>query len=931
MVDIIKLSELREKLRNLDIDEKELRPYLIEDLSKSKPFSPAITINPKLVDKEGLEGDVAVSFFNWISKRRRQHRYRKKIKGGYSGIKIVSEGDSWFQYPLLLKDVIDHLSENYAIYSLGAAGDLLADIIAEDEITDAIKRVKPHLFLISGGGNDLLGDGMLAKVLKPFDESLKPEEYLNKQFNIMLEKLATLYQNLFKRLLRTFSGMKIITHGYDYAIPDNGPWLGKPMSKLNITKKSLQKDIIRVIIDRFNDNMKSISGEFDGTVFHVDCRGTVEDKKNWHDELHPKNEGYKKVAGLFKKYIETFTNEQWFVPRSGMALCPGRDKSIKDANDLDSDTYRKMVARRGRMILGTKVDLIKDEDIRRNVETEISEFYEKIHLGSDFLPASFLSEGTDRSNAVCRIKTPGSLGTGFLIASKNYIMTNNHVLPDFDTAESSVAEFGYEENQGLTRVTLLPDRFFVTNQTLDFTIVYCDSSRLDDVVPIPLLRTPSGVIRGERVNIIQHPRGRKKEIAIHDNKVIRVLDSVIRYSTDTEPGSSGSPVFNNTWDFVALHHAGWAGTGGKATNEGIRVASIVGHLLGRRNTDSESIKEINEILNLIPDCSPNLGFFDVEGVAEDPAEVEIPDYTGTVDFADIGFWNIEHFNNQVTNDRVDQVAGVLHRLSMDVMGLVEVENRALERLVDSLHQLGDLVNYELLDVRGRQDLAVLYDRETSSVQIDNEISDRHRDALSVTTPSGRRAFPREPLFARCRVEERNNRPIEFLMIVVHFKAFGDAQSRARRRIAAEVLVEIINDIRQHDNLPVVLGGDFNEVLTNDVLSALSDSPDLFALTADDAVSGAASYVGGRHRSLIDHIIVSRDIQPGVISGDDAAIVRLDRSVRDFADQVSDHIPIVMRLVARTAPLDVPDGPGDQQRTTVDIPDGANSVTIQFDE
>ena len=84
-------------------------------------------------------------------------------------------------------------------------------------------------------------------------------------------------------------------------------------------------------------------------------------------------------------------------------------------------------------------------------------------------------------------------------------------------------------------------------------------------------------------------------------------------------------------------------------------------------------------------------------------------------------------------------------------------------------------------------------------------------------------------------------------------------------------------------------------MTSDVLDAIKNAPDLLTITSDDATSGAASYIGSR-KSLIDHIIISDDVKTGTISGDDAAIVRLDRSVSDFSSKVSDHVPLVLRMV-----------------------------------
>ncbi len=611
------------------------------------------------------------------------------------------------------------------------------------------------------------------------------------------------------------------------------------------------------------------------------------------------------------------------------ALCPGRESVLIKAEDLETEVFQRLVGRRARTLLGKEVKPIKKKKERLQSESEISAFFEKINLGEDFLPARYLKDGAVRANAVCRIVTPRSLGTGSLIADGRYIMTNNHVLKSESAAASSTAEFGFEAGGNEMRVALKPDRFFITDRALDFTIVACDSGSLDGVEPIPLLRNPATVTRNEQVNIIQHPRGRRKEIAIHNNRVNRIKDIVLHYETDTEPGSSGSPVFNNAWDLVALHHAGWSENGGRATNEGIRMSAIVAHLLGRNERENRHREGLENILRTVPDTSPYLGFFDYFGVGDpDGLEIEVPDFTGTPDFADIGFWNIEHFNNSVSEERIRDVADVVSRLSMDVLGLVEVEKKAMDRLVAELRNRGDGADYVYMNVRGRQDLAVLFDQDTATVELHPDIPRRHNRRLSAKTSSGKTAFPRLPLFAKCAVREGHASPIEFILIVVHLKAFGDAQSRARRRLAAEILAEIIEDIQVTEGLPVVLGGDFNERLDTRVLHALKGAPDLFSMTADDATTDAISYVGRSYRSLIDHIIVSRDVRAGDILGDDAAIVRLDRSVRDFSKDVSDHVPIVFRMIYRDQPVDVeePERPG---VTPIPIPEGSSAVSLGF--
>ncbi len=87
----------------------------------------------------------------------------------------------------------------------------------------------------------------------------------------------------------------------------------------------------------------------------------------------------------------------------------------------------------------------------------------------------------------------------------------------------------------------------------------------------------------EPVNIIQHPAGRAKEISLQNNFVEYIDGNVVQYVTSTFNGSSGSPVFNDEWEVVALHHAG--GDISEPTtqrryfrNEGITIGKILADL-----------------------------------------------------------------------------------------------------------------------------------------------------------------------------------------------------------------------------------------------------------------------------------------------------------------------------------------------------------------
>jgi V8-like Glu-specific endopeptidase len=186
---------------------------------------------------------------------------------------------------------------------------------------------------------------------------------------------------------------------------------------------------------------------------------------------------------------------------------------------------------------------------------------------STLLPISFLEHGLTRARAVVRIVTPGGgLGTGFLI-DRNYIVTNNHVIKTHDAARLTKVQFNYQKtaddlDASFEELTLDPDAGFLTSidpdhpdrKDLDFTIVKVQGD--PNARYGALTFGTAGVQKEDFVNIIQHPAGGPKQIALYHNVVTAVGERVIQYLTDTLPGSSGSPVFNSVWEVVALHHAG---------------------------------------------------------------------------------------------------------------------------------------------------------------------------------------------------------------------------------------------------------------------------------------------------------------------------------------------------------------------------------------
>ncbi len=240
-------------------------------------------------------------------------------------------------------------------------------------------------------------------------------------------------------------------------------------------------------------------------------------------------------------------------------------------------------------------------------------------VGSDDLvDLNYLLRGLDAARSVARIAIRSSAGdnlgdaTGFLV-SPSLLLTNWHV---FQGAEPAAcwAEFDYElDREGgprpTTRFALKPGQFYLEDQALDYALVAVAEASLSGVGRradyrwLRLNPSTDKILDGEPVTIIQHPDGRPKQIALRENRLLGRTGEFLTYEADTAPGSSGAPVFNNSWQVVALHHSGvpatdaagnWLLVGGAPAtdessddqidwiaNEGVRISTLVADVLAR--------------------------------------------------------------------------------------------------------------------------------------------------------------------------------------------------------------------------------------------------------------------------------------------------------------------------------------------------------------
>ena len=234
-----------------------------------------------------------------------------------------------------------------------------------------------------------------------------------------------------------------------------------------------------------------------------------------------------------------------------------------------------LLRRLGATLTFDKADLSKQ---KLPDDTDMSKL-EKVLGSTSFQTYQWYINGLKACSAVVRIgeDSDNGLGTGFLLVGSLLspalgddfvLITNAHVISD-----DLVINIG----------ALRPDRAVATLETvdgrpplrfsriiktsprndLDFTVLEFDAPSQEklrairqNIVTYTLAADLPKPNDEQRVYIIGYPGGRGLQLSLQDNVFLDNNDRFIQYRTPTDRGSSGSPVFNDHWELIGLHHAG---------------------------------------------------------------------------------------------------------------------------------------------------------------------------------------------------------------------------------------------------------------------------------------------------------------------------------------------------------------------------------------
>jgi len=229
---------------------------------------------------------------NQFVSARRDILYQRALEEGRTPIALV--GDGWLNYPLILNDIGDQLSEDYAVLSLANAGNCIEAALARDiEVPPEVEFV-----LISAGLCELFGDdGVAAVVADPSAGDSPLAGAAERKLGSVEAKLEILIDSL----IIDAPDSQIAIHGYDY-LPPIQPYhsLGKQLAARGY-QGAAATEISRQIIDEFNEIVSALAAERPRVSF-IDLRGSLSNQE-WYDQLFPTNEGFKKLSDAVKMQI----------------------------------------------------------------------------------------------------------------------------------------------------------------------------------------------------------------------------------------------------------------------------------------------------------------------------------------------------------------------------------------------------------------------------------------------------------------------------------------------------------------------------------------------------------------------------------------------------------------------------------------------------
>jgi hypothetical protein len=246
--------------------------------------------------------------------RPKQAVFAASIKQFPKRLVMITEGDSWFSYPLNanIADYIEMMSD-FSLLRLEHNGDDARDILAAGG--DQLKKLRYYLknyavdaVLLSAGGNDIVSGELKNFVNKKASGNPWQSAIDLGTLTTVLDDIVAAYTRLLDARDALRPNCMVFAHSYCYFQPTgrkatgpfgllkSGPWMRPVLTKKGIDPDSEGRDLARYLVDELHARLMSLAAMRPRFVV-VDHRATLPgDDTHWADEIHPSGTGFRRLA-----------------------------------------------------------------------------------------------------------------------------------------------------------------------------------------------------------------------------------------------------------------------------------------------------------------------------------------------------------------------------------------------------------------------------------------------------------------------------------------------------------------------------------------------------------------------------------------------------------------------------------------------------------
>lgn len=289
---------------------------------------------------------------------------------------------------------------------------------------------------------------------------------------------------------------------------------------------------------------------------------------------------------------DRFLGEVWRRRPAKQDLRAAIAAAYPEASARDAGSGPALSLQHGGVADATATPFAQAPGLEKNVKPHL----QQLDLGT------WPEEVIRRRGRVCKVEVAGGIsGTGFLVGPQA-VLTNWHVVRDCldpPSASRVACRFDFMTGAGdqppegrliglgpggildwspcsaAELAGVDPDLPPPAPGELDYALLALAEPLGDERGFERLPESPPFVQAGGALLIFQHPLGERMKLALDTEAIIgRPHGLRLRYKTNTEPGSSGSPCFTMDWLLVALHHYGDPARGTPQFNQGIPIELV---------------------------------------------------------------------------------------------------------------------------------------------------------------------------------------------------------------------------------------------------------------------------------------------------------------------------------------------------------------------